>query len=123
MKKLRNHILFIAMILIAFSATSCKDDEPIQIRVHNLSNLNFDEVEVLGKNFGRIDAGDFSDYMVFDVAYRALPVTVKIDSKNYSLVVIDYVGETPLDGGRYTLRLNISDISDENSLTQELVRD
>jgi len=111
------------MILIAFSPTSCEDDNPIQIRVHNLSNLNFDEVEVLGKNFGQIDAGDFSDYMVFDVAYRTLPVTVRIDSKNYSLVVIDYVGETPLDGGRYTLHLNISDISDENSLTQELVRD
>lgn len=111
------------IILITFSATSCKDNDPIQIRVHNQSNLNFDEVEVLGKNFGPVGSGDFSNYLVFDVAYRALPVNVIADSKSYGLVVIDYVGETPLDGGQYTLRLNIIDISDENSLTQELIRD
>lgn len=123
MKKLRDHIIPLLIFLIAVSLSSCEHDEPIQIRVHNLSSLNFDGVAVLGKSLGPVDTGDFSDYFVFDVAYRLVSVTVTANNKNYSLVVTDYVGETPLKGGRYTLHLNITDISDENSLTQELVRD
>jgi hypothetical protein len=123
MKRSCYRTTFIMVGLYFSFIISCHQDYMVQIRVENISDIDFDTVEVMGIPYGEVVSGDFSDYHTFDKAYRIASVTVNADNREYRLTVIDYVGEEPLEGGRYTLRLNILNPTYEGSLTQEMVRD
>jgi hypothetical protein len=91
--------------------------------VKNESNIDFESVEVWSKNFEYLPAGNYSDYQTFNAAYQKATVFVTTEDENYSMAVIDYVGEEPLEGGRYTLKLTISGPENASRLAQEMIRD
>ena len=96
----------------------------IRIRVANNSSFAFDRVEVVfpedAIDYGSIRAGDVSQYANVSAAYRYAYIEVEIDGEELKIQPIDYVGETPLEAGRYTYALNVTI---EGYLTLELRED
>ncbi len=80
-----------------------------QIRIQNDSEFNFTDVQVGENNFGDIDAGSYSDYKLFDIAYEYNYVKLYIKGKEFIIQPIDYVGETPLGAGKFTYILRVVD--------------
>lgn len=108
------------MLLIA-----CKGDmaEPetgegtgnIRLRIWNASKYNMEEVFVNtggGEHvYGTIKKNNKSTYKRFESAYRYAFITFKVKGQSFAIQPIDYVGETPLEEGDYTYKLNISDLN------------
>jgi len=109
--------------LLFLSLLACKGDsvEPdngygdISIRIWNGTNWEMTDVFVDtsgGENdFGKIEANRRSNYKHFTSAYRYAFVSFKIDGKPYLIQPIDYVGEIPLEKGRYTYKINIDNLN------------
>lgn len=108
MKALLTLLFFILLL-------SCSSDDQlsgdVEIRIKNTSLIDFNDVLVNTKEFGDIDAGEFSSYQPFELAYRYDYIELKSDGETYILQPIDFVGETPLSPGQYTYQLDILDLS------------
>lgn len=133
---------FALLPLLALAPASCSglaSSGPVEIRVQNASAVvmqdvvvGFPEVTTGGGDpvepgdaesgdvdYGTIDPGAATPYRTIGKAYRYTAVTVLVEGEEVELVPIDYVGEDPLDGGRYTYELHY----DGGSLALMLVRD
>ena len=84
----------------------------VRIRIANNSSFAFDRVEAVfpedAIEYGAIGAGDVSEYAQVSAAYRYAYIEVEIDGEELKIQPIDYVGETPLEPGRYTYQLNVT---------------
>lgn len=132
-----NHLLFkmvimkkIYFLLISIFLISCNqnDDDTLLLRIKNTSQFDYTDVVVNTSggehNYGTVNANQISDYKVFDLAYRYAFVELKIDGDTYTIQPIDYVGETPLDNGKYTYEINAANSGDQYSrLTLILAED
>lgn len=96
--------------LILFGCGILIPDEPVEIRVRNGSSLTFDEGVVYAYwdsvVFDALDPGQETPYEEVKKAYRIATAQVITGSDTARLQVIDYVGETPLEGGKYTYVLS-----------------
>jgi hypothetical protein len=96
-----------------------------EIRVANRSQTNFTSVRVGFPSgdveYGPLAAGAASAYESVERAYRYAFVEVMIGDRRLVMQPIDYVGETPLGGGRYTYAIGLSEGGDR--LTLELETD
>ena len=116
------------VITATFSLLGCtspfESSGDIRVRVANRSSFAFDRVEVVfpedAMNYGAINPGDVSRYANVSAAYRYAYIEVEIDGEELKIQPIDYVGETPLEAGRYTYTLNVTI---EGYLTLELRED
>lgn len=102
--------------------------DDVEIRVKNISSLTYNDVFVNtggGKNnFGDIPSNKYSDYYVFNYAYRYAYVELKVNGETYKVQPIDYFGEKKLDPGKYTYKIDfIGDGGLYSSLTLEFVKD
>jgi hypothetical protein len=86
-------------------------DGPVRVRVENSSTVELDQVMLSTfdgvRTFEDLSPGEASRYVEVSKAYRMATVRVVVGVDTLSLTVIDYVGETPLDGGRYTYLLGL----------------
>jgi hypothetical protein len=98
----------ILILIISITALfSCLNDDnnpsQLKIRLANISQFNFQNIVVNTStkdvNFENINAGQKTEYKVFQKAYRYAFVKLEIDGETYTLQPIDYVGETPLENG------------------------
>ncbi|MXV51104.1 hypothetical protein GS399_09000 [Pedobacter sp. HMF7647] len=108
-------LLSLALCTILFSACKKKNEAPasgINIRIENKSSYQFDNVLVwagdVKNNYGSIKPGQTSEYKIFNEAYRYAYVKLNVGEKEFILQPIDYVGETPLEAGKYTYQLTVS---------------
>ncbi|MGB5228479.1 MAG: hypothetical protein WBN55_09450 [Eudoraea sp.] len=108
------NIGFVLLTFLVFTL-SCTDRDDnvdtINIRIKNDSNINFDEVQV-GTNeelYTNTAPGDYSNYLVYEMAYQYAFVEIKSGEDIYVLQPIDFVGETELPIGFYTYKLNINE--------------
>ena len=99
--------------LLTFVAGGCGiigSDDPVQIRVRNASDLTFDEgvVYLIGDSitFTDLQPGESTPYTEVDRAYDYATAQVVTGSDTARLQVIDYVGETPVESGRYAYVLS-----------------
>jgi len=98
----------------------------VEIRIRNASTYDFAKV-VIGfpeqtEDYGALPAGGVSGYRVIGKAYQYAQMEVTLnDNRKLIIQVIDYVGETTLDNGRYTYQLGVS--ADGLSLTHQFVID
>ena len=105
------------------SITTCTEDpSKANIRIQNISKYDFCAV-VLNPpsrlvNCGGIKKGEKTCYHAFNQAYSYAYIKLYIEDKEFVLQPIDYVGEVPLDSGKYTYILDISDFNERRiSLT------
>lgn len=96
----------------------------VAIRVANNSSFAFDRVDVVFPedevSYGAVPAHFASGYHTVETAYRYAYIEVEIDGEELRIQPIDYVGEEPLEPGRYTYALNVTV---EGHLTLELRED
>jgi len=117
-------------LLISIFLISCthNDDDTLLLRIKNTSQFDYTDIVVNTSggehNYGKVNSYQASDYKVFDLAFRYAFVELKIDGNTYTIQPIDYVGETPLDNGKYTYEINASNSGDQYSrLTLTLAED
>lgn len=100
----------LSFLLLVFTSCTTKD---VNLRIRNTSPYTYDSVVVNtsgGENtYGTIPAGAVSDYKTFDFAYSYAHISLYIDTANYFLLPIDYVGEQKLQSGNYTYEVSVYD--------------
>ncbi len=124
MKKI---FILLFTIVIFYGCSSTEDtNEPkdLQIRISNVSEFNYENINVNASGemveFGNLNSNSNSEYKTFDLAYRYAFVEFKIDGETFTLQPIDYVGETPLENGKYSYKINVNPNSQFERVTLEL---
>lgn len=105
-------IITISVFVIIIGCTD-RDDEldGVQIRVKNVSTLQYDSIQVGGEDMVHINIGpdSFSEYLEYETAYSYDYINILAGEETYVLQPIDYVGETPLPFGFYTYEVGINE--------------
>lgn len=122
---MKSYFLFfvVAITLVTCNPIETIDSEPAQIRVKNISNFDFDEIVIWEENLGPLESLKNSYYFIKEPAYDKASISVKIDTFQFSMTVVDYVGETSLRRGKYTFEVDLSELSNQGYLTQLFVED
>ena len=113
--------IFILIISIStlFSCSSGDDNNAseLNIRLSNVSQFEFQNIVVNtttgNTNFENISSQQMSSYKTFQIAYRYAFIELQIDGETYTLQPIDYVGETPLENGNYTYKIDANDSQEQ----------
>jgi hypothetical protein len=106
---------YLTLALFVLAVAGCTDinDEliAVNIRVRNVSTINFDLVQVGDEEKIHEDlaADSFSDYLEYEEAYSYAYIRIESSEETYVLQPIDFVGETPLPIGLYTYELDINE--------------
>ena len=126
----RTHPGIVLALVICFgSVFGCGREGPAEVRIQNASNAPFDSVLVdfSGQRefYGLIEAGEATGYRAVSKAYRCAYVEVHFADGRGVIQPIDYVGEKPLEPGRYTYRLTLNPNanSEWNRVNLEFVTD
>lgn len=133
MKKTSLFYLLTAMACLVLSFSACKKDKiedqildgKVNMRIKNVSNYDFKDVQVEHAEvheYGDVNKGDYSAYSSYDELYSYAYVHLKINGEIYQAIPIDFVGETPLEPGKYTYELDIPDI-DNHYVSIKLVEE
>jgi hypothetical protein len=116
MKKL----LFLSIFLLTFFA--CKKTEfspegPTDVRVKNISTVNFVNVIVNTSGgidtLGNINPGEVSEYKSFDKAFVKAEVSANINGQLFSTGPVDYTGLTYIGQAKITYEVWISDMNNK----------
>lgn len=109
-------IPFAVPLLILALAAGCPprgtgSEGPTELRIANRSSIAFDSVRVALEDrdvtAAPLAPGEATDYVTVSLLYRYALVQVWFGEQFVNLQPIDYVGEYPLGGGRYTYALDI----------------
>ncbi len=107
--KLLQYYLLVIAVGMGYSCDSDLIDDQVRIRIKNVSSFEYTNVNVNtsgGENFyGDISPNSFSDYKVFDFAYRYAFIELKVGEDKFTLQPIDYFGEEVLSSGKYTYEI------------------
>ena len=118
MKKILTLIL---LTIIFYNCSSTEESTDLQIRISNVSEFNFENIIVNASgekvNFGNLNSNSKSEFKTFDLAYRYAFMEFEINGKTFTLQPTDYVGETPLENGKYSYEVNINQ---DNQIRLEL---
>lgn len=102
-------ILFLLLLFTGCSLVGA--DDATRLRIENVSGVDFASVFIsfpdAEAEYGALATGQRSRYKRVDGAYRYGYIEVKAAGDTYVLQPIDFVGETPLDAGRYTYQLDV----------------
>ena len=107
------NFLLLVFTLICLVSCDDRDDnvDAINIRIRNISDLNFDRVQVGEEDKIHEDIGPdtFSDYLQYEIAYRYAFIEIQSGAETYVLQPIDFVGEEALPIGLYTYELDVNE--------------
>lgn len=116
-------LLVIIMVVISCS----RDDDSgiventiVNIRLFNESSFNYENIKVGGVAYLNLNSGEFSGYKKFELAYRLAYIELTADEEPFRLQPYDFVGETPLENGSYTYKLNLDN---NGNILLELIED
>lgn len=103
--------------ILVGALTGCGDafgNGSVEVRVENASDVRYDEATLYTldgpRTYADLAPGARSPYVSVSAAYRSATTQVVLDGDTLRLQVIDYVGEEPLDAGRYTYVLSVSGV-------------
>jgi hypothetical protein len=131
--------LWMGAVLLGLIAGGCGSGQPapgdggtdtgaqggVEIRIANRSDRDFDRVDATFDpekvEYGAVAKGATSEYRTVKQAYRYALVEVTAGGQTFRFHPIDFVGETPLEPGRYTYALTIE--PSDNTITIDLVED
>lgn len=107
-------------ILVCTFICSCENEvsktnqTELKIRIENLSQFDYKNIRVNPSNgvvnYGDLEAGQSSEYQVFELAYAYAFIELEIEGKTYTIQPIDYVGATPLKNGEYSYQIDANDL-------------
>lgn len=104
-------LLFSCSLVIGCSSNLTDDSDAVFLRIGNASSSDFSSVFVrfpgVEASFDAVSSGQVSEYQRVESAYRYGYVEIEVSGQSYHLQPIDYVGEEPLESGRYTYKLGI----------------
>lgn len=87
-------------------------DGEVEVRIRNGSSFHLDEATLLlptvSLAFSDLQPGQETPYTQVAKAYRIASAEAVLGQDTARVQVIDYVGETPLGGGRYTYVFRVS---------------
>lgn len=122
----RKTLLVALLSVVTAGCNLFSTDGPVEVRVRNGSTLTFDEGILYTHRdsiaFTSLGPGQATPYQETERAYRIATTQVVTGSDTARLQVIDFVGEEPLDPGRYTYVLSFFE-GHPTSLTLDLTRD
>ncbi len=102
-----------ALFLVATIGCTDRDDNlvAVNIRVHNVSEITFDLVQVgdIEQLHENVAPDSFTEYLEYEEAYRYAYIQIESGTETYVLQPIDFVGETPLPIGLYTYELDVNE--------------
>lgn len=95
----------------------CKEDSSmVNIRIRNVSKYNFCNVLFNPGSYtayyGSVPQGDLTCYQPFAEAYAIPGITLSIQEKKFILQPLDVVDAIPLEKGRYTCSVNVTNFSE-----------
>ena len=96
-------VLVVSIASLTFGCTDRNDDvNEVNIRIQNVSSINFDEAQVGDAEEPHMNIGpdDFSEYLVYETAYRYAFIQISSGGETYTLQPIDFCG-----GNRITYRI------------------
>lgn len=109
---MRKILILILISTIFYNCSSSEDANELQIRISNVSEFNYENINVNASgemvSFGNLNSNSNSEFKTFDLAYRYAFIQFEIDGETFTLQPIDYVGETPLENGKYSYEININ---------------
>ncbi|MCB0665840.1 MAG: hypothetical protein KDC80_08470 [Saprospiraceae bacterium] len=125
---MRSTLFYLLITVLWISGPHCTqtdivDGPPVEIRVRNISDFNYDELVIWNIKLGPLKSNETTDYFTRETAYDKATISVQVDSFQFGQTVIDYVGEKPLKKGKYTFEVDLSDLSDFGQLSQNIVKD
>ncbi len=98
-----------------------------EVRLTNGSNVSFDQVSYFTENglqqYVDLGPGESSPYLTVTLAYGIVTAEVIVAADTARLQVIDHVGDSPLDGGRYSYVLDLNGVPGDFQLEQSLRRE
>lgn len=116
-------ILAISVFVFVVGCTD-RDDElnGVQIRVKNVSAIQYDSIQVGGAEMIHTNVGpdSYTDYLEYETAYTYDYINISAEDETYVLQPIDFVGETPLPFGFYTYEIGLDE---EGNVTLDFVVD
>jgi len=112
---------FLAICLIAL--VGCSKDESVLIRVKNISPYDFSSIRVWETKYGSLHSNQTSDYQSFETAYSTNYIELSIGSDTLEYFLIDFVGPTTLEPGKYTYKIDVSGQDSLRWIQPELVAD
>lgn len=108
---MRKGIVILILAVLSLNCTDRDDDiKEVNIRVHNVSDLVFNSVQVGAEDkiHENVAPDDFTEYLIYEEAYTYAYIEIVSGEETYVLQPIDFVGETPLPKGLYTYELDIT---------------
>lgn len=86
---------------------------PVEIRIRNAADLDFDQIRVSLPDsheidYGPVPSGGLSEFHPATRAFRYAGISVNAAGRSYSLQPTDYLGEKELPAGRYTYVVNVT---------------
>ncbi len=106
------YCVYLFAFLVLFACDDRDDNvNEVNIRIRNISNINFDRVQVgePDKIHENVGTDEFSDYLQYEEAYRYAFIEIQSGAEIYVLQPIDFVGETALPIGLYTYELDVNE--------------
>jgi hypothetical protein len=121
---MKKTVYLILVITTLLGCSSSEESTDLQIRISNVSDYNFEDINVNTTgdivNFGDLNSNSKSDYKIFNLAYKYAFIEFLIDGETFTIQPIDYVGETPLENGKYSYEINIDPNSQFSKIILEL---
>lgn len=111
----------IILLMALFTILGCEKEKETEvftggvlIRIENTSKFAYKDIKVIlseERSYGNLPSGANSAYQPFSIGYRFAYIEFKIDNKPFLIQPRDYVGEKPLEDGKYTYQINVEDTS------------
>lgn len=117
-------IVFLTFTILLGCSNDNDDINEVNIRLFNASTFDYKNIVVGSTSYNDLDAGQKSDYKIFEGAYRYAFVELEIDGRTHTLQPVDFVGETQLKSGFYTYKLDANDSQEQyGKLSITLIED
>jgi hypothetical protein len=115
MDGMKNHWIFLVLAVflgLALSGCQAPTETPIQLRVKNVSGHDLKRLVVIFPEqrieYGDLSAGATSDFRpVSQGVYQYAAYTVEVNGAVVSQSVIDWVGERPMPGSKFTYEIDV----------------
>lgn len=122
------------LLLAACKKTQFAPEGPTDIRIRNLSDMNFSEVVIKTSEYDEdvatipeVNSGTTSDYIRFKKAYPKAEITAKINiggtPVTFSTGVIDYTYMNYLSTMKVTMKVYISNLSTHKFETEMIAEE